>query len=478
MKVLVSNPPWPGEGYGARSDVRWPHKRSDKYLEYPIYLAYAVAILEKSGIDVEFIDGVAEDLSIPAFVGAVRRTKPNAVVMECSTPSIGYDLTTAKKLKEELGDVFIVLVGPHPTYFHKEILTENKFVDAIARGEFDLTVRDLMLALDDGRKLEGVKGISYRDSNSVHVNESRPLIENLDLLPFPARHIVKSKYYREAVFTGKNCTTMVSSRGCPYQCVYCLWPRIMYGHKYRCRSHENVVAEVEDVVGNFNVDEIYFDDDCLTLNKQRLMKICKEIIERGIDVKWMCQSRADVDEELLHIMKKAGCHYIKYGVESGSQEMLNAMKKGITLEQAQKAFALSRKLGIKTQAFFLIGLPWETHQTVMKTIEFAKKLKPDSAQFAVVVPHPGTELYDICLEKGWLKHDSWEDFDCRKALIETPNFSARDAERYRREAYKQFYFRPSYILRTTFKMWNPKEAIRIVRSARSIVERIFFYKES
>ncbi len=478
MKALVTNPPWPGPGYGARSDVRWPHRRGDKYLEYPIYLAYAVAVLEDAKIETTFIDCVADDLTTRAFLDRTKKIKPSIVFIECSTPSISYDLSTAKKLKEELKDVFVVLVGPHPTYFHKEILNEKRFVDAIVRGEFDLTVRDLSLALQKGESLANVKGISYRDNTAVYVNPDRSLIQNLDSLPFPARHKVKSASYREAVFTGKKCTTIVSSRGCPNQCVFCLWPRIMYGGKYRARSPENIIAEIKRAVDKHGIDEIYFDDDCLTLNKRRLVRICQAIKEQGIDIRWMCQSRVDnVDRKLLKEMKNAGCHYIKYGVESGSQSMLNMMKKGITLEDAKKAFALTRRVGIKTQAFFLLGLPWDTHETIEETIEFAKELKPDSAQFAVVVPHPGTELYDICVREGWLKFDSWEDFDCRKALIDAGNLSAHEIERYRVRAYREFYFRPSYILRTTLRLWNPKEARRIIRSARSIIERLSYYGE-
>jgi radical SAM superfamily enzyme YgiQ (UPF0313 family) len=480
MRVLVTNPPWPGPGYGARSDVRWPHRRSDKYLEYPIYLAYVVAILEKAKIDVHFIDGVDSDLSVQAFAEKAMKINPDLIAMECSTPSITKDLHTAKKLKEKSEDTFIVLVGSHPTYFHKEILSENKFVDAIARGEFDLTIRDLSLALkNEKRQLDDVKGISYRDGDTIRVNEDRPLIQNLDSLPFPARHIVKSDSYREAVFTGRRCATIVSSRGCPYQCIFCLWPRTMYGRKFRIRSPGNVVDEVQNVMDEYGVDEIYFDDDCITLNRNRLIEICKEIVRRDIKVKWMCQARVNnVDQEILEAMKKAGCHYIKYGVESGSQKMLDVMKKGITLESVRRAFKLTRKVGIKTQAFFLLGLPWETPETFKKTIEFAKEIKPDSAQFAVVVPHPGTELYDLCLEKGWLNYDSWDDFDCRRALIETENLSAEDVQRYRTQAYREFYLRPSYILRTTIRLWNPKEARRILRSAKSIIERISYYGES
>jgi len=480
MKVLVTNPPWPGPGYGARSDVRWPHRRSDKYLEYPVYLAYAVAVLKKASLDVHFIDAIANDLTVQDFLDEVKKIGPDLIAMECSTPSIISDLQTAKLLKENMKETFVVLVGSHPTYFHKEILQENEFVDAIARGEFDLTIRDLALALSRGKQeLPNVQGISFRDGDQIKVNEDRPLVQNLDDLPFPDRDLVSSESYREAVFTGKNCTTIVSSRGCPSQCIFCLWPRTMYGRKFRRRSPENVVDEIEIVVNNYGVDEIYFDDDCLTLDKKRLIQICEEIVKRKIKVKWMCQARVDsIDQNVLKKMKEAGCHYVKYGVESGSQELLKRMKKGITLEAVRNAFRETRKIGIKTQAFFLLGLPWETPETFKETINFAKEIKPDSAQFAVVVPHPGTELYDLCLEKGWLTYNSWEDFDCRKALIETENLKKEDVEKYRTKAYKEFYIRPSFILRTTLKLWNPKEARRIIKSAKSILQRISYYGES
>jgi len=197
MKVIITNPPWPGPGYGARSDVRWPHRRSDKYLEYPVYLSYVVAVLEKSGIDVHFIDAVAEDLSVQAFVDVAKKIAPDLIAMECSTPSIIKDLYTAKKLKEELKETFIILMGSHATFFHNDILRENIHVDAIARGEFDYTIRDLALSLQNGKQqLKDIKGITFRDGDTIRVNEDRPLIDDLDNLPFPARHIVKSSSYR------------------------------------------------------------------------------------------------------------------------------------------------------------------------------------------------------------------------------------------------------------------------------------------
>jgi len=479
MKVLVTNPPWPGPGYGARSDVRWPHKRSDKFIEYPIYLAYVVAVLEKAGIKVKFIDAVVEEMSIPDFAEAAAKINPDMVVIECSTPSIEYDLLTARSLKERMSDVFTVLVGSHPTFFHRQVMRDNPQIDAICRGEFDLTVRDLALALSNGDKLDKVKGITYRDKKGIQVNQDHPLIQNLDELPFPARHIVRSDHYRQGTFTGKHCTTMVSSRGCPYRCTYCLWPRTLYGSRFRARSAENVVAEMEQVVEDYHIDEIYFDDDSLALNRARILRICRLINQKGIKVKWIPQCRVDsMDEEVLGAMKEAGCHYIRFGVESGSQKMLDIMKKGTTLAQIERAFNLCRKVGIKTQAFFLFGIPGETPRTIRETIEFAKRLRPDSAQFAVVIPHPGTDLYEICKRESWLKYSRWEDFSACNSLIETSELSKKDVERARVRAYREFYFRPAYILRTALKIRNGNDFKAAVKSAKSVVDRISFFSRA
>ena len=479
MKVLVTNPPWPGPGYGARSDVRWPHKRSDKYLEYPIYLAYIVAVLEKAGIDVRFIDGVVEEMSISTFASAVTKTEPDMVVLECSTPSIDSDLLTAKVLKEKMKNVFVVLVGSHPTFFHQDVIRENPQLDAICRGEFDLTVRDLATALSNGDNLKRVKGITYKDENGIHVNEDRPLIENLDKLPFPARHIVKSDYYRQGTFVGKHSTTMVTSRGCPYRCIFCLWPRTLYGRKLRPRSPENVVDEIEQVVKDHHVDEIYFDDDSMALDRDRILGICRLIEKRNIKVKWIPQCRVDsMDEGVVQAMKRAGCHYIRFGIESGSQKMLKIMKKGISLAQIERAFNLCRKAGIKTQAFFLFGIPGETQETIKETIEFAKDLKADSAQFAVVIPHPGTELYEVCKKNGWLRYSSWGDFSACNSIIETSQLSREDVERARIRAYREYYFRPSFILKVASKIGGLRDLRVTIKSAKSVIDRVSFFKSS
>jgi len=479
MRVLVANPPWPGKGYGARSDVRWPHKRKDKFLEYPIYLSYVVALLEKEGIEVIFIDAIFDELSIEGFAAEVKRHMPGMVILECSTPSFDYDLQTAKLIKATLPEAKTVLVGSHVTVFHKEIMEAHLYVDVICRGEFEMTVLDLAKSEGEPDHVSSVPGITYRKKGDIVANEDRPLIENLDALPFPARHIIKTENYRQGTFSGKKSTTMITSRGCPYHCTFCLWPGTLYGHQYRKRSVGSVVDEIEHVVKDHGVDEIYFDDDCWALDRERAIAICREICERDLKIRWIVQIRADaLTEELIKEMKRAGCCYLRIGVESGSQKMLDLMKKKTTLEVIEKAFRLARSAHIKTQAFFLLGLPGEDEESVNQTIAFAKKIRPDSAQFAIAIPHPGTRLYEECLKDGWLEFKKWEDFCSTNCLIGTDTFSRQQVDGARIKAYRRFYYRPSFVAKTLVGIRSFGEARSIWKSAQSIGERLRYFKKS
>jgi len=478
MKVLVSNPPWPGEGYGVRSDVRWPHRRKDKYIEYPTYLAYVIAVLKQAGIETVFIDGIIEEMSIEDFGKAVASIKPDMVVIECSTPSINFDLQTAKIVKETLPQCFTVLVGSHPTVFHQQILKENPWVDIICRGEFDYTVRDVALTISNGGDLKNVLGITYRNKDDIQINPARPLIENLDELPFPDREAVYIPNYKTAHYTGKNATFVISSRGCPYQCTFCLWPNTLYGHKFRARSPENVVAELKELRDKYQVEEVFFDDDTLTFDRNRIMKICQLMQELKLNLKWFCQVNvANLDEELMREMKKAGCHTLFIGVESGDERMLKLMKKAVNLDKARQVFKAARKIGLKAQAFFMLGLPGETQESIKKTIEFAKELRPFSAQFAVAIPHPGSPLYGVCMEKGWLKFNSWEDFDACEPMIETDTFTKKEIAEARNRAYREFYFRPRYMLDILWSTRSLSEWKRVIKSAGTILGRLSIFKK-
>ena len=489
MRVLVANPPWPGPGYGARSDVRWPHKRSDKYIEYPIYLSYTVAVLDEAGFEVSFVDAIMDELSIEEFAQRVHDIGPRLAVIETSTPSIRFDLETAAAIKELSPETCVALLGSHVTYFDREILAENPAVDVVIRGEFEYTTADLARVLRDGRpttstglELGGVLGLTYRDTaGDVRRNADRPLFEPLDQMPFPARHIVEGEGYRAGIYSGGHPTAMVSSRGCPYRCTFCLWPDILYGHKFRARSAKNVVDEIEQAARLYGHDEVYFDDDTFTIDRQRVLDICRLVQERGLEqeVEWIAQCRVDtVDREMLEAMKKANCGYILFGVESGSPQMLKKMKKGITLDKARQAFKLTREVGIKTQAFFLFGMPGETQETIGETIEFAKELNASSTQFAVAIPHPGTALYEECKTNDWLTSENWADYTAEASLIETPWLSAKEVEDARVQAYREYYYRPKFILGEALKIRRLADVKRLARGANSVRARIRFFNQA
>lgn len=488
MKVLVANPPWPGPGYGARSDVRWPHKRSDKYIEYPVYLSYTVAVIEEAGFEVCFIDAVMDELSIEEFAVRVQGLGPRLALIETSTPTIGFDLQTAAAIKDLSPETYVALMGSHVTHFDREMVTENPAVDAVVRGEFEYTSADLARALqsdDDplsnrGYGLRDVLGLTYRDADGeARVNPDRPHFEPLDSMPFPARHIVKGEGYRAGIYSGGHPTAMVSSRGCPYRCTFCLWPDALYGHRFRARSAVNVVDEIEEAVRVYGHDEIYFDDDTFTIDRQRVLDICRLIQERGLeqDLEWIAQCRVDtVDREMLEAMKAANCGYILFGVESGSPEMLKRMKKGITMDKVRAAFKLTREVGIKTQAFFLFGVPGETQETVRETIDLAKELSASSTQFAIAIPHPGTALYEECKTNGWLTSEDWADYTSESSLIETPWLSAAEVEAARVQAYREYYYRPSYILGEALRIRRLADIKRLARGANSVRARIEFFQ--
>ncbi|MFC2030214.1 B12-binding domain-containing radical SAM protein [Chloroflexota bacterium] len=483
MRVLVANPPWPGPGYGARSDVRWPHKRSDKYIEYPIYLSYTVAVVEEAGFDVSFIDAIMDELSIEAFAQQVQGLGPGLALVETSTPSIAFDLETAAAIKDLSPDTYVALLGSHVSHYDRQTLAENPAVDAVVRGEFEYTSADLARALEGGgHNLSRVLGLTYRDSDGeVRANSDRPHFEPLDDMPFPARHNVKGEGYRAGIYSGGHPTAMVSSRGCPYRCTFCLWPDALYGHKFRARSAANVVDEIEEAVRVYGHDEVYFDDDTFTIDRQRVLDICHTIRERSLEkeLEWIAQCRVDtVDREMLEAMKAANCGYILFGVESGSPEILKKMKKGITLDKVRAAFKLTAEVGIKTQAFFMFGVPGETKETIRETIDLAKELNASSTQFAIAVPHPGTALYEECRANGWLTSENWADYTSEASLIETPWLTASEVEEARVQAYREYYYRPSYILGEALKIRRLADMKRLARGANSVRARIAFFNPS
>jgi len=479
LKIVVANPPWPGEGYGTRSNIRWPHRRGDKVLTFPIYLAYAVANLKKAGFDTLGIDAVDKEWGIPQFVKEVKKLGPDVILMEVSTPTFMFDQETAFLLKKDLPKAKIFLCGPHVAYFHKDIVDDYRFIDGCIRYEFDVIIKDICKAISKNENLDHIQGLTFRDGSDTKINPDRPFIQDLDGLPYPDREDFRIGHYRQAFFEGKNTALMISSRGCPYRCTFCLWPQSFTGNKFRARNPNNVVDEIEYMIKKYKVDEIYFDDDTIDIDKKRLKEICEGIISRKISITWQCMARVNaIDLELLRLMKKSGCREIFFGFESGSQRILNISGKGIKKEQIINAVKLTRKAGIRATGSFVIGLPGETKNTIDETIRFAKKLHADYVQFTLASAFPGTALYEKVKSEGHLAINSWQDFDgCSGATIATESLSKEDLDGTIRKMYLRYYLSLPVIWQNLSNIRSKKDFLRIIQGFRSFLSRIVFYKK-
>ena len=326
----------------------------------------------------------------------------------------------------------MALSGPHVSVMYEEIMRHNEFVDYILVGEYEYTLLDLVDHLKRKADLRNVKGLVYREGETVVVNPRRPLISNLDELPWPARHFLPMYNYTNAFCDLPTPDVqMWASRGCPFRCIFCMWPKIMYGGpNYRTRDPVKVVDEMEWLIDKYKFKSVYFDDDTFNIGKQRILKLCEEIRKRKIDIPWAIMARADTsDEETLKAMRDAGLFAVKYGVESGVQELVDNARKNLDLNVVRKTLKITKELGIKVHLTFTFGLPGETWETINKTIKFAKELDPDSCQFSIVTPFPGTELFELAEEKGWLITKEWSKYDgACSAVLRTEHLTPDDLE--------------------------------------------------
>jgi radical SAM superfamily enzyme YgiQ (UPF0313 family) len=453
MNIAFLNPPFKGT---YNREVRFQAVSPQKALHPPIMLGYATAICRDLGHKVDLIDAPALEITPEETIGRIARFGAEYVVMLTSTASVQSDGALARQLATETG-AKIVAVGAHATAVPEDTLRRG--FDIVARGEYDYTTRDLA----EGKKLNKVEGISYKKGNRVIHNKARPLIKKLDELPFPAREFLPNEKYYSALY--KNPFTFIlAGRGCPHQCIYCAGPQLMSGRGHRFRSPQNVVAELKHIKENFRLKSVLFNDDTLNVNKAHLLELCNRIVEEKVDMPWAAYSRVDsADPEIARTMKKAGCFLVKVGFESGCDSLLKTMKKGprATTEQAKKAAKCFKEAGIQVHGTFVFGMPGETQKTIRKTIEFAKELDLDFVQFSIAQPYPGTEFYRYLEKKGYLRFKEWSDYldeeGCIAPIFEYPKLSINDMEQLLRAAYKEYYLRPSYMLkavRQRLTNWN------------------------
>lgn len=412
----------------------------------PIGLAYLAAVLERAGHNVNVLDCAALPMSFQQFKTRIASLKPDIVGITAMTPTVGSALKVASLVKETLPNTLVVLGGVHPTFMDEEILREVAHVDVVVRGEGEQTIVDLVSAFEKRNGFKEVLGVTYREWDSVFRNPERPYIENLDSLPRPGfKHFPLEKYR----IYGRKILPVVSSRGCPFQCAFCVTSRV-FGRKVRMRSPINVVDEIEWLKKEHGADAVTFYDDTFTFSKERVERICEEIVNRDLSIPWDCQTRADcISPELLRKMRDAGCEAITLGVESASPNTLKAIGKGTSPEQNEKAVKMIKEAGISVIVSVIIGYPGETMKDVNRTLEYVKRLKPDDAYLCIATPYPGTELYRLVKEKGWEMLDDWSRYDTLTPIFENPATPPDQLLEARKKFYDAFYS-PIYIFRQLF----------------------------
>ena len=476
MKTFFVNPPFKAEhGKFARENRSAAITRSGT-LYYPLWLIYAAAICEKEGFDVEFLDAPATPLGYDdAFAYIVEHGEETKLfVVDTSTPSIYSDIAFADNLKELYPDAFVMLVGTHPSALPEETLSNSRSVDAVAMHEFDYIVRDVAKALEAGEDPFQVPGLAWCDAQrKVTVNEPYPFITDLDEIPFAAEFIKKHLNERDYFFAASAYPEIqiFTGRGCPARCTFCVYPQTMHGHKYRLRSPENVVDEFQFIADNFpDVKEVVIEDDTFTVRTERVVEICNLLIERGLHKKlrWLCNARVNLDYDTMVLMKKAGCHLIIPGIESGSQEILNNIRKGTTLAQVEQYMADAKRAKIKVHACYMVGNKGETKETMQQTLDLAMRLKADTAQFYPLLPFPGTEAYAWAKENGYIKGD-YSDYvkedGTINCLLELPEISAEEMVQFCDDARKKYYWRPSYIAhRLRVGLTDPEDLKRSIKA--------------
>ena len=472
MKVLLLNPPFLKK---FSRPQRSPAVTKSGTLYFPLWLAYATGVLGENGFEVELIDAPADNYSLDDIIRKSTGSPPSLIVLDTSTPSIYNDVAIAVRLKEQFPSSFVVLVGTHVSALPDETLNIDKRVDAVTRYEYDYTLLDLAKALKTRGNLRNVSGLSFREGDAIIHNPVRTYIENLDELPFVSK--VYKKFLKIENYFNPNAlypmVTITTSRGCPFPCTFCVYPQTLMGRGFRVRSAENVVAEMEYIKENFpQAKAIFFEDDTMTVNKNRCKELAELIMKKHLGISWTANARIGLDYETMQVMKKAGCRSFCVGFESGSQKILDNMKKKARLDEMESFMASAKKAGILIHGCFMAGLPGETKETLQETLNLARKLNPDTVQFYPVMVYPGTEAYGWYKERGLISTSDYKQWITPEGLhntvIRTDTLSSEELVRFCDNARRAFYLRPSYLFYKAMQMLrSPREIRRTFKSART-----------
>jgi radical SAM superfamily enzyme YgiQ (UPF0313 family) len=426
----------------------------------PLGLAYIASMLRQDH-DVKIIDSNILNYTIEDVEKELRSFYPDIVGITSVTPSIYQAYEVAETAKRMRKDCTVVLGGPHATFLPIETLKECKYVDVIVRGEGEETIRDLVETIEKGEDLDNVKGITFRKGGEIVDVGPRPFVKDIDDIPFPTRDLLPIHLYN---VNGVKYTTMLTSRGCPFRCSFCSSSRLFGGY-WRGRSPENVLEEMKNIYDEYTIRDFEFMDDTFTLDQKRAERICDGIVEEGLDISWGASSRVDtLSKKLVEKMKKAGCWILFLGIESGCQKILDAVGKGITIEQAKKAVKIVKDAGIQVLGSFIIGFMQDTAETIKETIKFAKSLNLDYAEFSILTPYPGTPIYDYAKKNNLLLTEDWSKYTGTEPIIKIGDVSEKQLNMLFRKAYINFYLRPKIVLK-----WLKNKQFTFIKSGIKVI---------
>jgi len=464
MKISLVTPPYNlyKEGYGT--------KIYSKYGAYPpLGIGYIAAALEKNGHLVRIIDAQSALLDMSSILEEVSNFNSEAVGISAVTACANLSYELALFLKKKL-NIPVFMGGPHPTCFPEAVFEAVKDIDFLVLGEGEETINEIINSINDKEKWHNIDGICFlgKDANFIRTNP-RKAVDDLDKISPPARHLYDNNLYRPIpnLYRQLPATNMITSRGCPYgRCAFCYEAGRM-GQRYRRHSPERIVYEIKELQNQNGIKEIAFWDDNFVVNREWVRRFCTLLIEEKLNITWSCYSRVDmVDEEMLTFLAKAGCWSIFYGLESGVQELLDIVDKGITLQQSQKAIRMTHEVGIESRGSFMLALPGENPELAKKTIDFAIGLDLDSVQFLATYPEYGTKLYDKAVTAG-----KFMEYKGRHGVTYVPEGyrNAEEVKRVIRMAYLKFYLRPIFFLKYLKRIKNWRDFLRYFEGSKMVI---------
>jgi anaerobic magnesium-protoporphyrin IX monomethyl ester cyclase len=460
-RILFCNPP---SGLYRRDD-RCQCTVEDQTVQIvfpPIEMAVLAAMARRAGAEPRIADYPAVGGDWESLAADLDAFKPDAVVFFCTTATIEADLQVCRAVKERAGaNALTIAKGEVFEAMGEELMARWPELDLALFGESEMAIESLA----QGKPFGEIDGLFFRDGGKVVRTPKPPLIRDLDSLPAPARDLLRNEIYHSPE-TGKPLTVIHGNRGCPAKCVFCPAGPVS-NYTLRLRSPGSVLDEIESCVNDFGIREFLFHGDTFTINKRWLKEICDGIVDRKLKIRWGCNSRVDtIDDERAAFMRKAGCWVVAFGVESGVQELLDKMKKGAKVERAREAIAICKRNGLRTLAFFVIGLPWETEDTLEQTYRFAREIDSDFFDFNIAYPLPGTELYDIAVAEGLVHADELRDKGYAHAAMPTlSGIQPETLNRWRRRALLKMYLRPNYIARMIWRARSPRVGFHYAKAA-------------